>query len=308
MNTVRKFDLEPQPSKPLENPSFDAQQIYTIARSRLISNGTMSEFDLQKPLELLDRLMAFSLGRFWLQNHRLNAHWYDYIMRTHLDSQVSTALERQILYDFPIVLAKRQSFKTIQTILQQSLQNGLHMASAPCGVMGEILTLDYQAIKNIRLTAIDADFQSIVHAGELAEEKGLSTVVSFFQTDLEGLNPKDAYHILIHHAWTMGNFSKNKIQPFLRQCFKALQPGGLFISNFSTCSPEQSKDSPWHMSAISPEMLRLQNLLFSQIIRHVEEPTQTLDSMANFLKEAGFSGIEFIPDDSKMVVTILAKA
>jgi hypothetical protein len=308
VNTVKKFDFDPQQSKPIESPSFDAQEIYTTTRSRLVSNGTVSEFDLQEHLELLDNLMAFSLGRFWLQNHQLNGHWYNYIMRTYVDFQVSNTLERKILYNLPLVLAKRQSFKTIQAILQQNLQNGLHIASAPCGGMGDILTLDYQAIKNIHLTAIDSDFQSIVHAGELAEEKGLSTTLSFFQADLKALNPEDAYHILIHHAWTMGNFSKNTIRPFLHQCFKALQPGGLFISNFPTCSPEQSKDSPWNMSVISPEMLRLQNLLLSQIIRHVEEPTQTLDSMADSLKEVGFSGIEFIPDDSKMIITVLAKA
>jgi 2-polyprenyl-3-methyl-5-hydroxy-6-metoxy-1,4-benzoquinol methylase len=308
VNTVRKFDFEPQLTQPLETSSVDAQQIYTMARTRLVSDGHVSEFDLKEHLDLLDDLMAFSLGRFLLQNHRLNGYWYDYAMRTYTDSQLKSSLEQNILYALPIVLAKRHSFKTIQTFLQQNLQNGMVIGSAPCGLMGDILSLDYSALKHLQIVGIDSDLQSIIHASEMAEDKGLSTVVSFVQGDLSTLAPQQAYHVLVHHMWHMNGFNKGTAQTFINKCFKALKPGGVFVTTFNTCSPDQSKDSPWNMEAISPDMLRLQTILFSEIIRNPEEPTETFDSMAALLKNAGFSDVEFIPDPSKMVATVLAKA
>ena len=307
MNTVRKFDIDPLLTHEHDSQFVDAQQIYTVTRARLVSDRQVSEFELKEHLDLLDDLMAFSLGRFWLQNRRLNGFWYDYVMRRYANQQVSNTLEQRILDSLPITLAKRHSYKIIQEFLQSILQENIAIAASPCGVMGDMLTLDYGTLKNFQLFGIDSDFESLSTAASWAIENNLSTVITLIQADTASLDVSKEYHVMVHQGWNVQEKGQASLEEKFSCCFKALKPGGVFVTSFLTPSPDQSKGSTWNMDVIDPKMLRLQNILFSEIIHAPEEVPETLETISETLKKVGFSDVEFIPDASGMVVTVLAK-
>ena len=63
------------------------------------------------------------------------------------------------------------------------MQEDIIFASLPCGVVRDLLKLDFAGVENFRLVGIYIDSESLELAKKLAEEYRLSEKVEFHQED-----------------------------------------------------------------------------------------------------------------------------
>ena len=61
------------------------------------------------------------------------------------------------------------------------MQEDIIFASLPCGVVRDLLKLDFAGVENFRLVGIYIDSESLELAKKLAQEYGLSETVEFMR-------------------------------------------------------------------------------------------------------------------------------
>lgn len=137
---------------------------------------------LQKEISLLEQLAQFELGRFLLVNKGLNGYWISYIIIHGLQKDDLHPLEKWILLEAPAVKATQERFNIFQQVLKGNLRPKVKVASIPCGLMDDLLSLEYSDIKEVILEGIDLDSQSLSLAQEKAKKYGVANV-SFCQKD-----------------------------------------------------------------------------------------------------------------------------
>ena len=285
----------------------DFQQIYTQIRARLISEGEKSLVDLKEQLDILDQLSDFPLGRFIVEHKGLNGYWLNYTLTTPVAGKDVHELERFFLERAPATLAMRESFAISKQIVQQNLKDGIVIASIPCGVMTNVLTLDYSSIKEMRLVGIDLDFEALVYANQLAEDMKLGHEIEFFQFDAWKIDSESEYDIISSHGLNLYLDQESELIELYERLNRSLKSGGLLISSFLTPSPNRSADSPWIMSEINEKDLHLQKVMVSDVARVKWRHYYTFDQVASQLKNAGFTSVEFLPDKARMRPTIVAQ-
>ncbi len=285
----------------------DFQQIYTQIRSRLISESEKSLVNLKEQLDVLDQLAEFPLGRFIIEHKGLNGYWLNYTLTTSVAEKGVSELERFFLERAPATLAMRDSFTISQQIIQQNLKNGIVIASIPCGVMANVLTIDYSSIKEMRLIGIDLDFEALVYANQLAEDMKLGHEIEFSQYDAWKIDTNSEYDIISSHGLNLYLDHESELIELYERLNRSLKNGGLLISSFLPPSPSRSADSPWVMAEINEEDLRLQKIMISDVARVKWRHYYTYDQVANQMKHAGFKSVEFIPDKACMRPTVVAQ-
>ena len=307
MNTVKRIE-EDQILNLRTHQIFssDFQHVYNQCRTRLISEGEKSLSTLKEQLDILDQLAEFPLGRFIIEHKGLNGYWTDFTLRPPKNSAF-TPLEKFYLEKAPSILASRESFYISQAIMQENLRNGITIASLPCGVMANVLTLDFSKIDKIRLVGIDLDFEVLVYANQLAEERKLQSHLELLQHDAWKLEIDSKYDMISSHGLNLYLNDEEELISLYTKCCAALKPGGLYISSFLTPSPFDSKESPWDMTKVNEEDLRYQRVIFSDVAKVKWRHFYNYDQVADQLTKAGFTAIEFVPDSANIRPVIVAK-
>lgn len=286
--------------------SSDFQHVYNQCRTRLINEGEKSLSTLKEQLDILDQLAEFPLGRFIIENKGLNGYWTDFTIRPP-QKAAFTPLEKFYLEKAPSTLATREAFQISHAIMQENLRNGITIASLPCGVMANILTLDFSEIKKIRLVGIDLDFEVLVYANKLAEERKLQSNLELLQHDAWKLEAESEYDMISSHGLNLYLNNEEELISLYTKCCKALKAGGLYVSSFLTPSPFDSADSPWDMTKVNEEDLRYQRVIFNDVAKVKWRNFYTYDQIADQLTKAGFSDIEFVPDSARIRPVIVAR-
>ncbi|UNM05671.1 MAG: hypothetical protein H6925_03910 [Holosporaceae bacterium] len=109
---------------------------------------------------MLRQLDTFPLVQFLLHNRGLNGEWTDYVIRRGPVEANLSPLEHFLIHEAPVVLATRERAGIFKEKLQKLVQDGVHMASLPCGMMDDLLSLNFKGVPNVTLTGIDLDQQS----------------------------------------------------------------------------------------------------------------------------------------------------
>jgi SAM-dependent methyltransferase len=293
---------------PGEEASFEA--VLESARSRLRAAPALPGVTLDQQLALLDELAGFELGRFLLVNRGLNA-WWTHQLVTYDPSAARadslTDLERRVFEALPATLATRQRFGIFRAQLQKRLAPGMALASVPCGLMGELLLLDYTGLEDVTLTGIDLDQQALDAARQLAETRGLGERVTLRREDAWALSLENAVDVLTSNGLNIYEPDDARVVALYRSFFQALKPGGTLVTSFLTPAPAMSPDSPWDMTKTQPALLQLQYLLFVRLIDAKWSAYRTHAQTAQQLEEAGFTNVEFIDDDARMFPTVIAR-
>ena len=81
-----------------------------------------------------------------------------------------TPLEHFILDSAPLMLATQQRCQIFLLENQKKVEEHAVLACVPCGMMGELLYLNYERINNIQLHGIDYDADTLDDATSLAEK------------------------------------------------------------------------------------------------------------------------------------------
>ena len=297
--------------------SFDV--IVEKIAQRITNIGDLPYVTVLRQLKLLEDLTLFPFGRFLIENRGINGYWTHYMVMhpqkgrlTGLNSedQSFTELETFLLDSAPTLLATQQRFVHFQTYLQHEVKNNCRLASIPCGLMGELLTLDFTQVDQVKLVGIDLDQTSLNASENLAVKLGLSDYVEFFKEDAWQLSATESFDVITSNGLNIYEPDDEKVTELYKQFYQALVPKGTLVTSFVTPPSDavnKDKTNIWDLSKINPDNLLLQKVLFSDIINAQWQCFRTVEQTEKQLKTAGFSQVEFINDDAKMFPTVIAK-
>lgn len=274
------------------------------SRQKNINEKPSLTLPVEEELDLLNQLSKFELGQFLLKNRGLNGYWTSYIIihgpkKTNLDP-----LENWLLNEAPAVKATQDRFQIFRQQLQIYLKGGTKIASIPCGLMDDLLGLNYTDTKNIQIVGIDLDEQSLQLAQENAQQYKIDGV-NFIKKDAWNLEITEEYDIITSNGLNIYQPDDEKVIRLYQEFHKALKQRGVLIISFLTPPPILSKESTWRNYDIKATLK--QKAIFGDIIQATWQTFRTEAQISDHLKKAGFTIIDVIYDHQGMFPTIVAQ-
>ncbi len=270
-----------------------------------IQNSDSLTFSNEKTLEIFDELTTFDLGRFLLENKGLNGYWTSYLILHGVNTKNNTSLERWLIEKAPVVVATRERFYIFQKEIQKRLKPGMKVASIPCGVMDDLLTLGNQNIPHVQLIGIDLDQGSLDLAHKNAVHHGLQNDAKFFKEGAWQLKHEGEFDIIVSNGLNIYEADDGKVIELYSNFNKELKPGGILITSFLTPPPMLSNESTWRN--LNPSDLRKQKALFGDIIQVTWQSFRTEEQTRNQLESAGLRVIDVIYDKCGLFPTVVAQ-
>jgi SAM-dependent methyltransferase len=271
---------------------------------------------VEKQLELIDLLADFGLGRFLLERGGLNGYWTDYAIKhpskgrlTGLNDENKplNTLEDFLLNQAPTVLATQQRFEIFKTEIQKRLHDAASLASIPCGLMADLLDLDFTNTPNVSLTGIDLDPESITYAKQYAETLNLNNHCNFSLCDAWSLDIHEEFDLITSNGLAIYEPDDAKVTELYRGFCEALKPGGCLVTSFLTPPPVPGLKTEWKMEAINMQDVLLQKIVFADILDCKWQVFRSEEIVKSQLKMAGFDEIEIIYDTAHIFPTVVAK-
>ncbi|MBO4123354.1 SAM-dependent methyltransferase [Cupriavidus gilardii] len=291
-------------------PAWNPEERIRAAEARLRAGKDLPGATVEQQIDMLYALTRFPLGRFLLENQGLNAYWthelVTYRPGTFAEHQAG-GLEYQIFEKMPAVLATRERFHLFRRQLQERLRPGITIASVPCGLMGDLLSLDFGAAPDVSLIGIDLDQQALDGARALALERGMSSQVTLRREDAWAGSLSGEADILTSNGLNIYEPNDERVIALYRAFFVALKPGGTLITSFLTPPPTVGAESSWDLSQIDQSSLALQYVLFAHILEVKWSAFRTQAQTRAQLERAGFTDIRFVDDRARMFPTVIAR-
>lgn len=181
---------------------------------------------LEEELMLLKQLYEFDLGNFLFKNKGLNGYWTSYIILHAPQRKLDHPLENWIIHEAPTVKATQERFKIFNHQLQKHLKSNMNLASIPCGLMDDLLRLDFSNVENIKLIGIDLDEHSLTLAHENAANLGKNVMTSFLKKDAWNLNIQERYDVLTSNGLNIYEPDDQKVVALYRQFLFLYSPLG----------------------------------------------------------------------------------
>ena len=282
--------------------------------STRIKQGKFKFYTTKKrQLDLLQQMSQFNFGRFLLQNKGLNGYWTHYVLtypwfgkKTGLSDQGSplSRLEKFIL-DHPM-RATQERFQVFLKENQTQVKNNAKLACIPCGMMGELLYLDFNGLENIDLIGIDYDVNTLNDAQRLAVEKGLSHCTTLKQCNAWKLNIHNEYDLISSNGLNIYESDHTKVSALYKQFYDALKPSGKLVTSFLTYPPFAGGPCEWNVFKLNLNNLFLQKILFFDILQVKWQCYRTTTQRKVMLESIGFQNIRFIYDEMRMFPTVVA--
>ncbi|HEY5235113.1 MAG TPA: class I SAM-dependent methyltransferase [Rhabdochlamydiaceae bacterium] len=287
------------------NPSF--QEAVLQVKNRIKARGDLPHVSVQRQLELVDQLCEFPFGRHTLETKGANGFWTDYLIsppKNQNPADLST-IENYILNRSLIILAHRERFRTYQNVMQSLLKEGIVLASVPCGLMRDLITLDFSHISNFNLVGIDIDQESLDLAAKLAKEWHISNV-ALLQLDAWQMDFKEEFDVLTSSGLNVYESDPEKVLDLYRRFYNALKPGGSLIISVLTYPPGDSNPTEWALENIDPEDLLMEQVLYKDILNLNWRNFRSADEIDREFKLAGFSQVDIIYDQNRIFPTVVA--
>jgi len=257
--------------------------------------------ELDETLGILQQLSEFELGRFMLQNRGLNGYWTKYIIvdGPKVDPDTLNAVERWMLFRAPLVLATQERFKIFQEKIQSRItRDKMKLASIPCGLMDDLLSLDYSAVSGVKLEGIDIDGVSISHAHQNAFAKRIRPEVEFHRRNAWNVGIQDLYDVVTSNGLNVYEPDNEKVAQLYAQFYKALKEGGTLVTSFLV------PPSTWVMDETDAA---IQKCIFTDIFQSAFMIFRTEDETRRQLESVGFTVLEVIYHKQHIFPTIVAE-
>ncbi|CAN7384593.1 SAM-dependent methyltransferase [Paraburkholderia sp. DD10] len=291
-------------------PDLSHEHTVETTKARLRAGADLPGATIEQQVALVDQLSAFELGRFLLANRGLDAYWTHRLVTYEpgtLQRGAVSELEYRVFEEMPAVLATRERFGLFRREVQARLKPGFVLASVPCGLMGDLLLLDYTACADVRLVGVDLDQRALDGARALAAERGLTERLSLRQADAWAMDLNAEADVLTSNGLNIYEPDDERVVALYRKFLDALKPGGQLVTSFLTPPPVLSPESPWDMSAVSTAALALQHVLFVRVIEAKWSAFRTHAQTREQLERAGFTDITFVDDRARMFPTVVAR-
>jgi SAM-dependent methyltransferase len=258
---------------------------------------------LDEELSLLTQLNEFGFGKFLLTNKGINGYWTAHMVLHGRHKKDLHPLDSWLMTKSPIILATQERFQIFKKHLQAALKSNMTLASVPCGLMDDLLGLDYTGLHNVKLVGLDLDSASLTLAHENAIEHKIS-FASFIKKDAWNLGVTKAYDIITSNGLNFYEKDDERVVKLYQEFYKALKTGGKLITSFLTPPPALSKDSPWH--DVNPADALKQKAIFADIIQASFQCFRTESQTKEQLERAGFKNVEFFHDKCSLFPTVVA--
>lgn len=271
---------------------------------------------VERQLELINLLADFGLGRFLLERGGLNGYWTNYVIKhpskgrlTGLNDENKplNALEFFLLNQAPTVLATQQRFEIFKAEIQKRLHDETSLASIPCGLMADLLDLDFTNTSHISLMGIDLDPESIAYAKQYAETLNLNEHCKFVQNNAWALDSYEEFDLITSNGLAIYEPNDAKVTELYRGFFEALKPGGYLVTSFLTPPPVPGLKTEWKLDAVNMQDVLLQKIVFADILDCKWQVFRSEEIVKSQLQMAGFDEIEIIYDAAHIFPTIVAK-
>lgn len=284
-------------------------EIMKQLKRQIVSRGDLPHVTVEQQLEILHDLCSFPLGKFFVERKGADGFWTDYIINypnaINTDKRLSF-VEGFILERCPLTLATRERFKIFQDRTQQLLKHGDHIASIPCGMMRDLLSLDYSKLSSFSILGLDLDENSLVLAKELAKEYSLEKHVKLVQQDAWQMNMEDKLDIINSNGLNVYISDKEKVRDLYRCFFRALKKGGSLIIGVLTYPPGYEKASDWNLVTVPEEDVWMERILFQDVLGSKWRNFRTKTQILKEFKEIGFDKVEIIFDSCHIFPTVIA--
>jgi SAM-dependent methyltransferase len=283
--------------------------------ARIQSEQDKPYVSVERQLALLQQLTEFDFGSFMLQNRGIDGYWTHYML-THPWFGKKTGknnrnvamgeLESFILNRAPTMLATQERFEIFLKLNQASVKSGAKLACIPCGMMGELLYLNFDQGEAVELTGIDYDPHTLLDAHDLALTRGLVDVVRLEQADAWDLKIENAFDLISSNGLTIYEPDDNKVKALFQEFFKALKPGGKLVTSFLTPPPTLTDACEWDFSQLNQDDLLLQKIIFVDILDMKFQCYRSTAFTQSQLESVGFARVEFFKDKANMFPTVVA--
>lgn len=215
-------------------------------------------------------------------------------------------MESWFLNECPIIVAHQERFKIFQKLTQNLLKDHITLASIPCGLMRDLITLDFSSITHFELLGIDIDPESLFLAKQLARQKGIVNI-RLIQKNAWDLAMQQEIDVITSSGLNVYEPDRQKVLDLYKQLFIALRPGGHLIISALTYPPEEEKETDWDTTNISQDTLLLDRIIHRDILNITWRNFRTSSELEEEFKQVGFSDICVHFDTHRIFPTILAK-
>jgi SAM-dependent methyltransferase len=210
-------------------------------------------------------------------------------------------IESYLLNRSPTFLSSQERFVVFQHEIQKRMSNGCSLASLPCGLMTDLLTLDYSNFSDYHLTGIDIDEESIQLALQESEKCGQLSHTDSLLLDAWKMTIEGEFDILTSNGLNFYEPDDEKVIDLYRRYYHSLKPGGWLVTSFLTPASE------WRWDSIVAEDAMLQTIIFRDILDCKWQIYRTSEQTIQQLREAGFDDVEVIADVRGMFPTVIAR-
>jgi ubiquinone/menaquinone biosynthesis C-methylase UbiE len=292
------------------------KKTYIEVKNKIVSRGNLPHASVELQLDLLDQLSEFALGRFLLEHRGFDGYWTKYVIMHQFKGRITGKndngkdihpIENFILNKAPSILSTQQRYLHFKDCLQKQVKSNCTIASLPCGLMGDLLTLNYEGTENVKLVGVDLDINSLKLAAQYAEELDVIPEVEFIHTDAWHLNVENEFDAITSNGLNIYEPNDNKVEELYKIFYKTLKSGGQLITSCITPPPSVNKKSEWIMEKIDKKDALLQKILFMDIIGVEWNCSRTVSQSRAMLENAGFSNITVLYDEAHIFPTFTAE-
>ena len=176
------------------------EEVVRSIKEEVLQRGDLPYVSAEEICHLIDEALAFELGKFLLKNKGLNAYWTHCIVveapQWGEGKKGLSELEQFCLFRAPVVLATQERYKIFQRECQKRLFSHCVFASAPCGLMAELIDLDFIEVSPAKLVGIDLDDEALRGAERYAVQQGRDHLIELRRVNIWELNCSEEFDLL----------------------------------------------------------------------------------------------------------------
>jgi hypothetical protein len=285
-------------------------------RKQIVQRGDLPHASKEEQLNIVKDLATFPLGQFLINNRGLNGYWTDYILmhpqtgrltQLNCEGKSFSELEDYILNRAPVVLATQERFNIFHQELQKRLDEGIVLASIPCGLMSDLLTLDFSSIHDYTLFGVDLDENAITELQSKVQNRNIEGKIELLTADAWQFHLPQKVDVITSNGLNIYETNDTRVVELYRQFYGNLKYGGCLITSFLTEPPGMASELEWVMSEINPNDARLQKILFADILNISWQAYRSTKLTIEQLEKAGFTQVQIISDRAGMFPTVVAQ-
>ncbi|MBS0605574.1 MAG: class I SAM-dependent methyltransferase [Parachlamydiales bacterium] len=296
-------------SHQINEPSIEG--VVAAAKAMILERGNLPYISAEEQCRLVDEMCAFEFGRFLLKNKGLNGYWTHYLVveapKMGEEKKDLSELEQFFLFRAPTALATQERYTIFQREMQKRVKDGCVFASVPCGLMADLIDLDFSAARNVRLVGIDLDAHALRDAERYACTKRIAGSLDLRLADAWELNCHEEFDLLTSNGLNIYEPSDQKVILLFKQFFDALKPGGVLIASYMSFPPIPGMKTEWNLSAVNGKDALLQKIILVDILKAKLQAYRSRQTMEQILNASGFDTFEIIEDRAGIFPVIVAK-